>query len=120
MSSFTDPGDVLYRHVGVQPMLIEEIDGFDLEAPERCFRDTANVLGRLLSLPVSYFPSTMLCPNLVVTLRLVPVGIQPFTCEFLVDQRSVDLRGIEQPDAALAAWWSKVISALRSGWGPRL
>ena len=37
-------GDVLDRHLGVDPVLVEEVDGVHAEPSERCLRDLADVL----------------------------------------------------------------------------
>jgi len=37
-------GDVLDGHVGIDAMLVQEVDRIDLESLERCLRDLADVL----------------------------------------------------------------------------
>ena len=38
-------GDVLHRHVGIDPVLIEQIDAIDPQAPERALDGAADPLG---------------------------------------------------------------------------
>lgn len=93
--------DVLDRHSGVEPVLIEQLDGLDPQALERFFRDTPDVLGGTVQLALEVLAIDDAVPELGRYVHLAPERVQPFTGQFLVDKRPIDLGGVEQCHAAL-------------------
>ena len=90
------PGDVLDRHVRIDAMLVEEIDGFDPKSLERS----------LDRLPDTIWPTAdaAIFPGLEINVEtelggdydLVPERPQRFADDFFVGEGAVDLRRVEK------------------------
>ena len=92
------PRDVLDGHVRVDAVLIEQVDGIDLEPLERGFRDLLDVLGpavqaRLLPVRVDVEPELGGDHHLLADRR------EGLAHQLLVRERTVDFGGVEEGDA---------------------
>jgi hypothetical protein len=93
-------GDVLDRHLRVDAVLVEQIDGVGAEPAQRAIDGVADVVG------VAGQPGLA---ALVVEREaelggdddLVAHGGEGFADKLLVDERAVDLGGVEEGDAAV-------------------
>jgi hypothetical protein len=93
-------GDVLDRHVRVDAVLVEHVDRVDaepLQGPVDGAADRVGSTGQtgLLALLVEREP------ELGGDHHLIADGSQGLANQFLVDERAVDLRGVEERDTAL-------------------
>ena len=92
---------VFDRHVRVNPVLIEQIDGFHLEPLERALGDLLDVLRPA----VEAQPSVPVWANVLESElggdhHLLAEGSERFAHQFFVGERAVDFRRIEEGDAA--------------------
>ena len=100
ISSFTVAGDVLDRHVRVDAVLVEEVDGSILSRLSDPSATRLMCSGRLFS--PSAFPSGVdVEAELGGDHHLVAEGREGLADELLVGERAVDLGGVEEGDAAL-------------------
>jgi hypothetical protein len=92
--------DVLDRHLGVDAVLVQQIDGVDTEALERAVHGLADVLGvaREADLPALGVEAE---PELGGDDHLVTEGGEGLTDELLVHERAVHLSGVEEAHAPL-------------------
>jgi hypothetical protein len=85
--------DILDRHVGIDTVLVEQVDGIDSEALQRGLRDLFDVPGPTVQ------AGLLAIGNLEAELgrdcHLPAEWCKCLAHEFLVDERAVDLRGIE-------------------------
>ncbi len=92
------PGHVLDRDVGIDAMLVVEVDGFDAEPLQRTFGDLSNVVGPttddLLAVSTAHLESKLGGDH-----HLIAKGLQRLADHLLVG-RAVDLRGVEEGDPA--------------------
>jgi hypothetical protein len=82
-------------------MQVEQLDGLDPQALERLLRDTADVLRGAVQFAVDVLAVDDAVAELGGDIDLVAIGVQPFTGQFLVDERPIDLGGVEQRHATL-------------------
>ena len=90
--------DVLDRHVGVDPVLVEEVDRVGAQAAQGGVGDAPDLLGSAVEsdgLAVLDAPAELGGDH-----DLVADRGERFTDEFLVDVGAVDLGGVEERDAA--------------------
>ena len=92
------PRDVLDGHVRVDAVLIEQVDGVDVEPLERRLRDLLDVLGpaveaRLLAVRVDVEPELGGDHHLLADRR------ERLAHQLLVRERAVDFGGVEEGDA---------------------
>lgn len=94
-------GDVFDRYIGVDAVLIEQIDDIGLEPLERGFGDLLDV--RRPAAEAALFTSRRI--NVEAEFggdnHLVAKGRERFADQFLVDERTIDFGGVEESDAAL-------------------
>ena len=92
-------GDILDRHIGVDAMLIIEINRIDAQSLERPFRHAPDVLRRAVERAARYrvleFETELRRDDNLITERF-----ECFTNQILVRKRPVHLRGVEKRDAA--------------------
>jgi hypothetical protein len=95
-------GDVLDRHLGVHPVLVEQIDAIGLEALEHAFGHVLDVLrpavqpdqalsGLLVDVPAEFRGDD----------HLVADRRQGLADKLLIRERAIDLGGVEKRNAAL-------------------
>ncbi len=91
---------VLDRHIRIDAMLIEQVDDIGLEPLERNLCDFLDVGGPAVqavhALPVRPDPESELRRDH----HLPAEGSEGFAHEFLVLERTIDFRGVEEGDAA--------------------
>jgi hypothetical protein len=91
--------DVLDRDVGVDAMLVEQIDHLDPQPAQRCIGDLRDLLGAAVE---PDRPAVLDAPpELRGDHDLVAQRREGLTDEFFVDVGAVDLGGIEERDVAL-------------------
>ena len=99
MSVLHRAGDILNRHIRIDPMLIEKVNGLDSKALKRpfdCLPDALRLAGHAAVLP-----------GLRIDVEaefgrddhLVPDWTQSFADDLFVGERPVDLRGVEESNA---------------------
>ncbi len=95
-------GHVLDRHVGIDAVLIEQIDAVGPEPLQRASATCLDVLRPAVQ-PAEALRRRRIesWPNLVAITTWSRNGRQRFAHEFLVRVRAVDLGGVEEGDAAL-------------------
>src|ERR1700733_13170937 len=92
-------GDILNRHVGIDAVLIEEVDDIGLESFQRGLGDLADVLGPAIDSsqrPLGFridFESELGCDH-----DLIPEGSERLADQFFVGERAVSFGGIEECD----------------------
>jgi hypothetical protein len=96
-------GHLLNRHVGINAMLIEEVDDVDLKPLQGTFDGPLNVFrltidGRSSGLVVR---TGQVEAELCGDDHLVANGLERFTHDFLVGERTVDFRRVKEGDAAI-------------------
>ena len=96
---FHRPGHVFDGHVRIHPMLVEQINRFDLEPFERCFNDLFDV--RRLAVQAARFAAVTIETKLGGDDHLTAQRSQRFANKFLVCERAIDLGGVEERDALL-------------------
>jgi hypothetical protein len=92
--------DVLDRHLGVDAVLIQQVDGVDAEALERTVHGLADVLG---AAGEAHLPTFLVEaePELGGDDHLVAEGGEGLTHELLVHERAIHLGGVEEGDPPL-------------------
>ena len=93
-------GDVLDRHVRVDPVLVEQVDVVDPEPLERGLDGASDVLGPAVE-PPALAVALESKPNLVAITHPVADGRERLADQLLVGERTVDLGGVEEGDAAV-------------------
>ena len=98
---FHRSGDVFNGYVGINPVLIEQIDGIHFEALQRAFGNLLDVLWPA----VQTYPSALargieLEPELGSDHHFPTEGRKGFAYEFFVGKRAVDFGGVEERYAA--------------------
>src|SRR5579859_1537946 len=82
-------------------MLIEQIDGVDLEPSQRAFDGLFDVLWPTIQASrMRIFPGVNLEPELGRDHHLIPHGSESLAHELFIHERTVDFCGIEESDAA--------------------
>ena len=95
-------GDVLDRHLRVDPVLVVEVDGVDAEPLQRAVDDLPDDVGLARDPPARLALDRVdVPPELGGDHDLTPERGQRLADEFLVDVRTVDLGGVEERDAAV-------------------
>ncbi len=94
-------GDVLDRHVGIDAVLIEQVDHLDVQPLQRSVRHRLDVLGPAVQRPVPLGHGPDVEPELGRDHDLVAHRRQRLADQFLVDIGAIDLSGVEEGDAAL-------------------
>ena len=89
---------LLDGHVGIDAVLVEEVDGVDPEPPERGLRDLPDVLRPAVE--PSPPSGSILNPNFVAMTTCSAERRERLADELLVRERTVDLGGVEERDAA--------------------
>src|SRR2546426_7060571 len=98
-------GHVLDRHVQINPVLIEEVDFLDLESLERALDGLLDVLGPAIQSRRALHPAGIevtahVEPEFGGDHHLLAERSERFTHKLFVQERTVDLRGVEKCDAA--------------------
>jgi hypothetical protein len=94
--------NIFDRNIQVDPMLIEEINGTDLETIERLFCNLLDVLRSAVeSVPLATVAGVGLPPEFRRDDDFAAKRRQGFTDKFFIEQRAVDLSGIEEGDSPL-------------------
>src|SRR5262249_35380758 len=98
-------GDVFDRHVRINAMLVEEIDGIDFEPLEGCFRDLLDVLRPAIQAWRSLHPPRIefgikVKPEFRCYRHLSTKGSKGFPYKFFVCKWTVHLSGVEERDPA--------------------
>lgn len=94
--------DVLDGDVRIDPMLIEKIDGLDLEPPERTLRGLPDVLGPTVQArPGLVARRVDLEPELCGDHHVAAEGRERLAHQLFVGERAVHLCGVEKRDPAL-------------------
>jgi len=96
------PRDILDRHVRVDAVLVEQVDGLDLQPRQHRVHDVTDVIRTAVE-------ATATRPGLLIDVpaelrsnrHLVAHGCEGVADEHLVGERAVDLRGVEVSDTAL-------------------
>jgi hypothetical protein len=88
-------GDLLDGRLGVHAVLVEELDPVGLQAPERCFGDLSDVFRAAVEAPTLSRLRIDVEPEPGRDDHLVTTGGERFADEFFVDERAVDLGGVE-------------------------
>ena len=114
------PRHVLDGHVRVDAMLIEQVDGLDLEPLERALDDLLDVLRPAVQarLPRPLVVSAEVEPELGGDDHLPAEGGEGLAHQLLVRERAVDLGGVEERDAAFDGrpeQRSHLLSTVRQG-----
>ena len=95
-------GNVFYGHVGVNPMLIQQVDALHPEPFERSFHGLLDVLGLAIhacrSRPI--IAAAQIEPKLGGDHHFAAVGRQRFAYKFFVDEWAVNFGGVKEGDAA--------------------
>ena len=95
-------GDILDRHVGIDPVLVEQVDGLDAEPLQRALDRLADTLGPAVDAAVLRRVSgSMSKPNLVAITTWSRNGPERLADHLLVGERAIDLGGVEEGHAAL-------------------
>ena len=94
-------GDVLDRHVRVDPVLVVQVDACRPEPLQRRVGGLPDVLGAAGQARSARPSASKREPELGGDDDLVAERCEGFADEFLVDERAVDLGGVEEGDAAL-------------------
>ncbi len=108
-------GDVLDRHGGIDPVLVEEVDGLDLETLERALNSLLDMhwtTVEAVPTAVRVDPESELGGDH----HPVPEGCEGLTDELLVGEGAVDLGGVEERDAELDGGADDLDSFLSIGW----
>ena len=92
-------GDILDRHVRVDPMLVEKVDGVDVEPLEGRFGDLLDVLRPAIQAATLLAVGVDLEPELSGNHHLVADGRERLAHQLLVRRRAVDLGGVEERHA---------------------
>jgi hypothetical protein len=105
------PDQVLHRachvfdgHVRVNPMLIDQVNCLDLEPLERALGGLLDVLWPTVQPRQALHPARIesrieVEPELGGDHHLIAEGSEGFTYQLLVDERAIDLGGVEERDA---------------------
>ena len=95
-------GDVLDRHIGIDPVLVEQVDHLDPQPLQRVFGHLPDAFGAAVE-PVSTARAagTKVVAELGGDDDILPERLQRLAHEFLVGERAIDLGGVEEGDAAL-------------------
>jgi hypothetical protein len=96
-------GHVLDWHVGVDAVLVEQVDAVGPEPPERVLDGAPDRLGPAVEAlrPAAGLDTFEIPAELRRDHDLVANGLERLTDELLVRERTVHLRGVEEPDAAI-------------------
>ena len=95
------PGDVLDRHVRIDAMLVEEVDGFDAQSLERSLDGLPDMLGPAADAPILAGLEINVEAELGGDDDLVPERPQRFADDFFVGEGAVDLGRVEEGHAAV-------------------
>ena len=95
---FDRAGHLLDRHVGVDPVLVVQVDHVQPESRREPSTAPARPSGRSIRPRGLRSTGSMSWANLVAMTTLVGVSGQGFAEEFLVGVRTVDLSGVEECD----------------------
>ena len=94
-------GNLFNRHFRVYPMLIQQVDRFDLKTLERafhaCLDEVRTTVKAAIPGAVCVRAEAELCRNDDV----VPHGRESFPNDFLVREGAIDLGSVEESDPAL-------------------
>ena len=93
-------GDIFDRHVGVDAVLIEQIDGVDLQSLERRLGHLPDVLGTAVEAPLLSVLRIDVESEFGGDHHLTAERGQRFADELFVGERAVDFGGVEERDAA--------------------
>ena len=95
-------GGVFNGHIGVDAVLVVEIDDIDLQSLERAFHGTLDLFRRAIgSLGATSSVGIDIESELGGDDDLFAEGREGLADEFLIGEGAVDLRGVEEGDAAL-------------------
>ena len=97
---FDGPSDIFNRHIGIDTMLIEKIDCFDIEAFERCVRDLPDVFRpavETIASAVRIDPKSKLGCNDYV----IPERRKRFSHQFFVCERAIRFGSVKEGDPTL-------------------
>ena len=96
-------GHVFDGHVGIDAMLIEKVDGVDLEALERAFDGLLDVGGLAIQARGAWamIGTAEIETELGGDHDFVAIGSERFADELFVEERAVDFGGVEEGDAAV-------------------
>ncbi|GAA1728738.1 hypothetical protein GCM10009809_25410 [Isoptericola hypogeus] len=91
-------GDVLDGHVGVDAVLVEQVDPVGAQSPQRRVRDASDLLGPAVE---AALPALDVEAELRGDDDLVADGLERLAHELLVDVRAVDLGGVDEGHTAV-------------------
>ncbi len=93
-------GDVLDRHVGIDAVLIEQVDGLDPQPLQRGFGDPPDLLGPAVQARPRLRPGRIeVEPEFGRDHDLAAEGLQRLADEVFIGERAIDLGGVEEGDA---------------------
>ena len=93
------PGHVLHRHVGIDAVLVEEVDAVGAQPLERGFEDRADLLGPAIQ--AAGTGAVQVEAELGGDHHLVADGLERLADHFFILVGAIDLGGIEEGDAAV-------------------
>jgi hypothetical protein len=94
---FHRPGHVFDGHIGIDPVLVEQVNGLDLEPFEGGFDDLPDVLG--LAVEAALLTGVAVETELRRNYDFVTERGEGLADKFLVDKGAVDFSGVEERDA---------------------
>ena len=92
-------GDFLDRNVGIDPMLVEKVNGRDPQPPQRVLRDLPNAFGTAVE--AARTAKTKVEAKLSGDHDILLKRLKRLADEFLVRERTIDLGGVKEGDASL-------------------
>ena len=103
INSLTAPGHALDGHVRVHAVLVEQVNGFDPEAPERTFDGLPDVVRPAVQTgcPRPVVAPAQVEPELGREHQLIAEEREGFADQLFVGEGSIDFGGVEERDAAV-------------------
>jgi hypothetical protein len=94
--------DVLYGDLGVDPVLVEQIDGLDPQPPERLLGDLPDMFGSAVQERAALHAACVaggIETELGPYGHLPPEGLQGLANQLFIDEGAVNFGGVEEGDA---------------------
>ena len=111
-------GNIFDWSIWVYAMLVEEIDGLDLEAYERCFGDPLDLLRPAFQAPLLACVGIEIEPELGGDHDLAAERRQGLAHELFIGERDIDFGGVEERDTRSTAERMSLIADCLSVAGP--